>query len=97
MTGLILAVARAAGEVARDMLRKVLDAFARTDVDAAVEVVKVDKKVDRKYKGIIKQLIERMSDRCQNIAEYVIYMVLGTDVRHTSLDDVLAEIEAQST
>jgi len=107
------------GELVRDMLRKVLDAFARTDVDAAVEVVKADKKVDRKYKGIIKQLIERMSndpdavptainilwaarsiermgDRCQNIAEYVIYMVLGTDVRHTSLDDVLAEIEAQS-
>jgi len=42
------------------------------------------KKVDRKYKGIIKQLIERMGDRCQDIAEYVIYMVLGTDVRHAS-------------
>ncbi len=107
------------GELVRDMLRNVLDAFARTDVDAAVEVVKADKKVDRKYKGIIKQLIERMSsdpdavptainilwaarsiermgDRCQNIAEYVIYMVLGMDVRHISLDDVLAEIEAQS-
>ncbi len=107
------------GELVRDMLRNVLDAFARTDVDAAVEVVKADKKVDRKYKGIIKQLIEhmssdpdavptvvnilwaarsieRMGDRCQNIAEYVIYMVLGMDVRHTSLDDVLAEIEAQS-
>jgi len=107
------------GELVRDMLRNVLDAFARTDVNAAVEVVKADKMVDRKYKGIIKQLIEhmstdpgdvptiinilwaarsieRMGDRCQNIAEYVIYMVLGTDVRHTSLDDVLAEIEAQS-
>jgi len=108
------------GELVRDMLRNVLDAFARTDVDAAVEVVKADKKVDRKYKGIIKQLIEhmstdpdavptvvnilwaarsieRMGDRCQNIAEYVIYMVLGMDVRHTSLDDVLAEIEAQAS
>lgn len=108
------------GELVRDMLRNVLDAFARTDVDAAVEVVKADKKVDHKYKGIIKQLIEhmstdpdavptvvnilwaarsieRMGDRCQNIAEYVIYMVLGTDVRHTSLDDVLAEIEAQAS
>jgi len=107
------------GELVRDMLRGVLDAFARTDVEAAVEVVKADKKVDRKYKSIIKQLIEhmstdpdavptvinilwaarsieRMGDRCQNIAEYVLYMVLGTDVRHTSLDDVLAEIEAQS-
>jgi len=107
------------GELVRDMLRKVLDAFARTDVNAAVEVVKADKKVDRRYKGIIKQLIEhmstdpdavptvinilwaarsieRMGDRCQNVAEYVIYLALGMDVRHTSLDDVLAEIEAQS-
>ena len=39
--------------------------------------------------------MERMGDRCQNIAEHTIYMVLGTDVRHIKLDDVLAEIEAQ--
>jgi len=107
------------GEMVRDMLRQVLDAFARTDVDTAVIVVKADKKVDKKYKKIIKQLIQRMAedpavipavmniiwavrslerlgDRCQNIAEHIIYMVLGTDVRHIKLDDVLAEIEAQS-
>ena len=40
--------------------------------------------------------LERLGDRCQNIAEHVIYMALGTDVRHIKLDDVLAEIEAQS-
>ena len=40
--------------------------------------------------------LERLGDRCQNIAEHIIYMVLGTDVRHIKLDDVLAEIEAQS-
>lgn len=108
------------GDLVRDMLRQVLDAFARTDVDTAIEVVKADKKVDKKYKKIIKQLIkhmgddpesvpavvnimwavrslERLGDRCQNIAEHIIYMVLGTDVRHIKLDDVLAEIEeAQS-
>lgn len=107
------------GELVRDMLRQVLDAFARTDVDTAVEVVKADRKVDKKYKKIIKKLVkqmgndpetipavvnimwavrslERLGDRCQNIAEHIIYMVLGTDVRHVKLDDVLAEIEAQS-
>lgn len=107
------------GDLVREMLRQVLDAFARTDVDTAVLVVKADKNVDKKYKKIIKQLIgqmtkdpeavpammkviwavrslERLGDRCQNIAEHVIYMVLGTDVRHIKLDDVLAEIEAQS-
>jgi phosphate transport system protein len=40
--------------------------------------------------------LERLADRCQNIAEHIIYMVLGMDVRHIKLDDVLAEIEAMS-
>ena len=107
------------GDLVREMLRQVLDAFARTDVDTALLVVKADSKVDEKYEKIIKQLIKRMSvdpeaipevmniiwavrslerlgDRCQNIAEHIIYMVLGSDVRHIKLDDVLAEIEAQS-
>lgn len=106
------------GDMVREMLRQVLDAFARTDVDTAVKVVKADRKVDKKYKKITKQLIdlmiedpeaipavmkimwavrslERLGDRCQNIAENIIYMVLGMDVRHIKLDDVLAEIEAQ--
>lgn len=107
------------GDLVRDMLRQVLDAFARTDVDTAVQVVKADREVDKKYNKVVKQLIrqmsrhpdsvpavmnimwavrslERLADRCQNIAEHIIYMVIGTDVRHIKLDDVLAEIEAQS-
>ena len=105
------------GSLVRDMLRQVLDGFARADVETAVEVVKADKAVDKRYKKIIKQLIdqmvgdpesvptvvkimwavrslERLGDRCQNIAEHIIYMALGTDVRHIKLDDVLSEIEA---
>lgn len=107
------------GELVREMLRQVLDAFARTDVDTAILVVKADRKVDKKYKKVLKQLVkqmgkdpqvipqvmniiwavrslERLADRCQNIAEHIIYMVLGMDVRHIDLDDVLAEIEAMS-
>ena len=38
--------------------------------------------------------MERVGDRCQNIAEYVIYLVLGKDVRHTGLDEILIEIES---
>ena len=48
------------GDLVREMLRQVLDAFARTDVDTAVLVVKADKKVDKKYKKIIKQLIQQV-------------------------------------
>jgi phosphate transport system protein len=36
--------------------------------------------------------LERMGDRCQNIAEYVFYLVYGRDIRHTSVDEALAEI-----
>jgi phosphate transport system protein len=38
--------------------------------------------------------MERMGDRCENIAEYVVYLVLGKDVRHVSLDDYEQELEA---
>jgi phosphate transport system protein len=33
--------------------------------------------------------LERIGDRCQNIAENVIYLVLGRDVRHLPLDGLL--------
>jgi phosphate transport system protein len=107
------------GGQVREMLRQVLDAFARTDVRAAVAVARADKKVDVKYHALSRQLIthmaqdyhnipmvldvlwaaralERMGDRCQNIAEYVIYLVIGKDVRHVSLDDVMAELKRRA-
>ena len=99
------------GGLVRDMLRQVLDAFARMDVDTAIEVVHYDKKVDAKYVSITRQLMtymaedskaiplmlnllwaaramERMGDRCQNIAEYIFYLVHGRDIRHTSVDEI---------
>jgi phosphate transport system protein len=105
------------GELVRSMLRRALNAFARTDVPTAIEVHRADRKVDIKYKTITRQLMtfmaadpksiptllnvlwaarsmERMGDRCQNIAEYVIYLVHGKDVRHTAWEDILMEIES---
>lgn len=107
------------GEQVRAMLHQVLDAFARTDADAAVAVARADRKVDMKYHAITRQLmtymaedhgaipqmlnvlwaaraLERIGDRCQNIAEYVIYLVIGKDVRHVSLDDVMAELKRRA-
>lgn len=105
------------GGLVRGMLHDVLDAFARTDARAALEVARTDHKVDVKYRAITRHLmtymaqdhgsipnvlnilwaaraLERLGDRCQNIAEYVIYLVLGRDVRHHGLDEVMAELDA---
>lgn len=109
------------GGLVRDMMRQVLDAFARTDAEAAVGVAQADRKVDIKYESITRQVmtymaqdpgsipdmlkvmwaaraLERVGDRCQNIAEYVIYMVIGKDVRHSSLEEaVVSHLEASET
>jgi len=103
------------GNLVRDMLRRVLDAFARTDVEMAMVVFELDKRVDSKYGAITRQLMtymaedpraipfmlnilwairsmERMGDRCQNIAEYIFYLVHGKDIRHIQKEHVEKEL-----
>jgi phosphate transport system protein len=98
-------------ELAVAQLRKALDAFARLDVDKAVEVLKADDLIDQEFEGLMRKLItfmmedprtisssidlvfvakaiERVGDHAKNLAEQIIYIVKGTDVRHNSVDNV---------
>ena len=103
------------GRVVADMVHSALDAFARMDAEAALQVARQDRAVDEEYESIQRQTItfmledprsirraldvmwvvrslERIGDHAKNIGEYIIYMVHGKDVRHTSLDDVEREL-----
>jgi phosphate transport system protein len=98
-------------ELAVTQLRKSLDAFARLDVEKAVEVLKSDDLIDQEFEGLMRKLItfmmedprtisssidlvfvgkaiERVGDHAKNLAEQVIYIVKGTDVRHNSVGTV---------
>ncbi len=92
-------------EEVRAMVRSVLDAFARRDVDVSQKVLEQDDFVDQLKDDLIVSMkaqmkanpelletglafimiaknLERMADHATNIAEEVIYLATGNDVRH---------------
>jgi phosphate transport system protein len=107
-------------EDALDMLRKSLDAFARSDTLAATEVLQADDLVDAEYRSITRQLItfmmedprtislsleimnmataiERVADHARAVAENLIYITAGMNVRHFSVEEVRSHLLSQES
>lgn len=59
---------RRMSQIALQMLRKSLDAFARLDVVASAEVVREDVHVDEEFRGVIRQLITFMMEDPRTIS-----------------------------
>jgi phosphate transport system protein len=57
-----------AAEIALDMLRKSLDAFARLDLSMAAQVVRQDEQVDEEFRAIMRYLITFMMEDPRTIS-----------------------------
>jgi phosphate transport system protein len=100
------------------MLQDALDAFARLDMDLALNVVQTDKQVDMEYSTAMRELVtfmiedprsitrvlnimwslralERIGDHARNLAQYVIYLVNGEDVRHSNIEEIEENINSK--
>jgi phosphate transport system protein len=92
-----------------------LTAFARYDVDIALQVAHEDDNIDREYNTAMREMItymmedprnisramnvswalralERIGDHAANIAEHIIFMVKGLDVRHKTVNEMKEEV-----
>lgn len=103
---------------ARRMLREALNAFVRSDLNAAVSVLRdnrdfasatstVSNEVVRRMSAqpnevpalldmlSITRAVDRVADHAANIAEHLVYIVRGIDVRHATLEQIEKEALSQ--
>jgi phosphate transport system protein len=99
------------GRRVQQVVSDTLTAFARYDVNTALQVAHEDKAIDEEYDIAMRVLItymmenprnisramnitwalralERIGDHAENIAEHIIYLVKGLDVRHQSISEM---------
>ncbi|OOF59205.1 phosphate signaling complex protein PhoU [Rodentibacter myodis] len=103
-------------DMAFTMVRRALDAFARLDETAAIELRLSDEKLDIDYRNQLRLLmtnifeepknistwidvmmmnkaVERIGDHAKNMAEHVVYLVRGVDIRHKPLDEIASNLK----
>jgi phosphate transport system protein len=65
---------KASGEMAADILRRALDAFARMDVAAAAQIVQDDKAIDDEFRAFVRKLITYMMEDPRTISVGLDYL-----------------------
>lgn len=99
------------GKHISETLSNTLTAYAKMDVDAALEIIKNDNVIDEEFDNISRLLVtkmmenpreiksalrvtwcaralERIGDHTTNLCEYIVYLVEGKDVRHSSIEQI---------
>ncbi len=105
-------------ELVMVQLTRALDAFADSDLEAAMQCIAGDKKVNEMYKAMereyltymiedprqitagliasnIAKNLERIGDHVVNVAEMVVYMINGRDIRHMGRKKAVSAIEEE--
>ena len=74
-----------------DLIDKEFDGFVRKLVTYMMEDPRtISASLDLLF---LAKAIERIGDHAKNIAEFIIYIVKGADVRHTSMNDIEAALQ----
>ncbi len=107
------------GRRVQQLVNDTLTAFARYDVNTALQVAHEDKAIDKEYETAMRELVtymmedprnisrsmnitwalralERIGDHASNIAEHIIYLVKGLDVRHSSASEMQEKVQQDS-
>lgn len=102
---------RRLGERSSLQLTRALDAFARFDLEAAIEVMRQNPTLARESAAVTSAMIQamtqrpesisvvlelmgiarafdRVGDHATNIAEHLVYIIKGIDVRHRTLEQI---------
>lgn len=82
MLGFIRAI-EPLGKIAIDMLRQVLDAFARADMKSALNVYQMDINLDESFEHYQKQLMQMMIDNPKQIPRYMQLLKVAQCIERT--------------
>jgi phosphate transport system protein len=71
---------RVASNLASDLMRRSLDAFARLDIETALAIIKADDQIDHEYDGFLRKLITYMMEDPRTISPSLNLLFLAKSI-----------------